>query len=128
MLALKFTKIGKKNMPYFRLIAVDSHKDPWGTYLENLGNYNPRSKESTLNAEKIKFWISKGAKPSASVHNLLVTKGIITAKKSQRHQHQQKTQSSFGRKGQESHSRRLIFIRLIRVLIRLIRVLTWQKS
>lgn len=81
MLALKFTKIGKKNMPYFRLIAVDSHKDPWGTYLENLGNYNPRTKECKLNEEKIKFWLSKGAKASASVHNLLVTKGIITAKK-----------------------------------------------
>jgi len=81
MLVLKFAKIGKKNMPYFRLIAVDSHKDPWGTYLEKLGHYNPRTKESTLVAERIKFWISKGAKPSASVHNLLVTKGIITAKK-----------------------------------------------
>lgn len=68
-------------MPYFRLIAVDSHKDPWGTYLEKLGHYNPRTKESTLMADRINFWISKGAKPSASVHNLLVTKGIITAKK-----------------------------------------------
>lgn len=68
-------------MPYFRLIAVDSHKDPWGAYLEILGNYNPRTKASTLNADKIKFWLGQGAKASASVHNLLVTKGIITAKK-----------------------------------------------
>lgn len=64
-----------------RLIVVDKQKDPWGAYLENLGNYNPRTKEGTFNVERIKYWISKGASPSATVHNVLVTKGIIEAKK-----------------------------------------------
>lgn len=56
-------------------------KDPWGTFLENLGNYNPENKESTLNEERIKFWISQGAQPSKTLHNLLISKGIIEGKK-----------------------------------------------
>ncbi len=56
-------------------------KDPWGAFLENLGNYNPESKDCTLDAERIKFWLEKGAQPSKTLHNLLITKGIIDGKK-----------------------------------------------
>lgn len=56
-------------------------KDPWGTFLENLGNYNPGSKECALDAERINFWLDQGAQPSKTLHNLLITKGIIDGKK-----------------------------------------------
>lgn len=68
-------------MPSFRVIVVDKHKDPWGNFLEILGNYNPRSKEANLNVERIKFWLAKGAEPSSSLHNLFVSKGVIEGKK-----------------------------------------------
>lgn len=81
MLSIRLSRIGKKKMPYFRLIVSDKRKDPWGTFLENLGHYNPRSKEIQLKIDRIKFWLDKGAQPSNTVHNLFVSQKIIDAKK-----------------------------------------------
>ena len=68
-------------MPYFRIVVLDKQKDPWGKFLENLGDYNPRTKKLNINAESIKSWLAKGAQPSSTVHNILVTQGIIEGKK-----------------------------------------------
>lgn len=81
MVKIIFSRTGKIKQPYFRIIAIDKQKDPWGKCLENLGSYNPRTKETTLDAERIKYWISKGAQPSATVNNLLITKAVIEGKK-----------------------------------------------
>lgn len=83
MLKLKLSRVGKRKQPIFRVLVVEQQKDPWGTYIENVGQYNPRStpKKIELNAERIKYWISVGAKPTDTVHNLLVTAGIINEKK-----------------------------------------------
>ncbi|MDF1549736.1 MAG: 30S ribosomal protein S16 [Bacteroidales bacterium] len=72
MLAIKLSRFGKKKQPTYRIVVLEKNKDPWGDYLENLGHYNPRSKEITLNAERIKYWISQGAQPSDTIHNILV--------------------------------------------------------
>jgi len=81
MLSIRFSRIGKKNSPLFRLIVVDKQKDPWGTNLEILGNYNPRSKDAQINIDRLKYWLSKGAQCSDSIHNLLVNNKIIEGKK-----------------------------------------------
>ena len=81
MVKIILSRIGKRKQPSYRLIVLDKQKDPWGKNLEILGNYNPRSKELDLKIERIKYWLSKGARPSATVHNLLVSKKIIEAKK-----------------------------------------------
>lgn len=81
MLSLRLSKVGKKNRPEFRLIVVDKHKDPWGKAVEILGSRNPRTKVNTFNLDRIKFWLSKGAQPSATVHNILVDLKLIEGKK-----------------------------------------------
>lgn len=83
MLSIKLRRVGKKGEPSFRLIVADRKKDPWGDYIENVGFYNPRTAPKTiqLNAERIKFWIGRGAQPSGTIHNLLVDAKIITSKK-----------------------------------------------
>lgn len=83
MLAIKLSRIGKKKQPSYRLIVVEKHKDPWGDYLERVGIYNPRTKPKTIefDAERIKYWIGKGAQPTATVHNLLVDAKIIEGEK-----------------------------------------------
>ena len=43
--------------------------------------YNPGNKDNTLNVERIKYWISVGAQPSQTVHNLLVKNNIIEGNK-----------------------------------------------
>ena len=81
MLAIKFARRGKKHQPIFRLIVLDKRKDPFGDFLENLGYYNPRTKEAKLKKERIRYWISKGAQPTDSVHNFLINQGVIKGKK-----------------------------------------------
>jgi small subunit ribosomal protein S16 len=81
MLSMRFTKIGKLNRPELRLIVVDKHKDPWGKAVEILGNRNPRTKENIFNIERIKYWLSKGAQPTSTVHNILVDMKIVEGKK-----------------------------------------------
>lgn len=83
MLSIRLSRVGKKKQPSYRLIVCQKTKDPWGTYLENLGNYNPRTNPKTiqLKAERIKYWMSKGAQPSGTVHNLLVDQKIIEGTK-----------------------------------------------
>ncbi len=83
MLSIRLSRIGKKNQPSYRLIVVDKRRDPWGNYLEDLGYYNPCTAPSTINfnAERVKYWISVGAEPSPTVHNLLVDQKILEKQK-----------------------------------------------
>lgn len=81
MLSIRFSKVGKRNRPEFRLIVVDKHKDPWGKAVEILGHRNPRTKENIFNLDRIKYWLGQGAQPSATVHNLLVDLKLVEGKK-----------------------------------------------
>lgn len=81
MLTIRLSRIGKKKQPYYRIIILEKHKDPWGDYLELLGNYNPRTKEVNLKADRIKYWLSQGAQPSNTVHNLLLKEKVIEGDK-----------------------------------------------
>jgi len=81
MLSIRLSRKGKKKMPLYSIIVVEKSKDPWGDYIEKLGTYNPHTKETVLNNEAILSWIGKGAQPTATIHNLLVNKGVIKADK-----------------------------------------------
>lgn len=81
MLAIKLSRFGKKKQPTYRILIMEKTKDPWGDYLEMLGHYDPRTKKAELNADRIKYWISKGAELTDSVHNLLINNKVIEGKK-----------------------------------------------
>lgn len=83
MLKIRLQRVGRKAEPTFRLVLTDSkNSTKSGKYLEILGNYDARRGEkSEFKTERISHWISKGAGVSDTVHNLLVTKKIINAKK-----------------------------------------------
>lgn len=81
MLSIKFSRIGKRKQPTYRIIVLEKKKDPWGDFLEDLGYYNPKTKSKSLKKERIGYWLSKGAKPSVTVHNLLVEEKIISGPK-----------------------------------------------
>ncbi len=80
MLEIKLSRTGKSKQPYYRLVVLEKNRDPWGDYLELLGNYNPRTKELTIKEDRIKYWLSVGATTSNTVHNLLLEKKIIEGK------------------------------------------------
>jgi len=81
MLAIKLSRKGRKKQPFFRIIILEKTKDPRGDFLEDLGFHNPFTKETSLKSERIKYWLSKGAQPTGSVHNLLIAQGIIKDEK-----------------------------------------------
>lgn len=81
MLCLKLSRIGKKNQPTYRLVVLEKTKDPWGDYLELLGDYNPKTKKGSFKVERIRYWLSQGAQMTASVNNLLINNKIIEGPK-----------------------------------------------
>ncbi len=83
MITIRLHRFGTKNKPTYRICVGDKRKDTRGDYIEALGNYNPVSNPKILviNEARVKYWISVGAQPSATIRNLLVSKGIIEGPK-----------------------------------------------
>lgn len=83
MLTIRLSRTGKHKAPQYRIVLQENSQDPWAPAKEILGNYNPRREpvEITLKKERIEYWMSVGAKPSATVHNLLLNAGIIKGEK-----------------------------------------------
>ena len=81
MLRIRLSRVGKKNKAQFRLTVADARRSPTGKFIEILGHYNPHTKEKVFKNERIEYWISKGAKPSPTVHNFLVDAKIIKEEK-----------------------------------------------
>jgi small subunit ribosomal protein S16 len=77
MLAIRLQRTGKTGQPFYRLLVSEKAKDTQSGFLETLGSYNPRSKETKFLADRIKYWLSKGAQASNTVHNLLLKEGIL---------------------------------------------------
>ncbi len=82
MLMIRFQRIGRTNDPAFRIVLLEKERAAKaGNIVELLGTYNPRSKALTLDEARVKEWIVKGAQPTDSIRNLLITKGVVTGKK-----------------------------------------------
>jgi small subunit ribosomal protein S16 len=81
MLTIRLARIGTKNKPSYRIIICEKGRDNYGKILENLGTYNTFTKDLKLAEDKLKAWVSKGAQLSATLNNLLITKGIIKGEK-----------------------------------------------
>ena len=65
---IRFSRIGKKNRPYWRIVVVDSRKKRDGAYLENLGTYDPvKHVVIQCDKERLQDWIGKGALCSPAV-------------------------------------------------------------
>jgi small subunit ribosomal protein S16 len=80
MLALRLKRIGKKHQAAFRLVVGERRSKLKGDYTEDLGWYNPHSKKAEFKADRVKYWMSVGAKPSDTVYNLLVKNKVVEGK------------------------------------------------
>lgn len=81
-LKLRMARGGRRNLPYYRLVVADSRAPRDGKFIEKVGTYNPllsndNPQRVTLNEERIKYWLSKGAQPSDRVAMFLGKAGII---------------------------------------------------
>lgn len=81
MLMLKLQRTGKKHQASYRLIVGEKREKLLGEQHEYLGWYDPRMKKQEFNKDRVLYWLKVGAKPTDTVHNLLVSAGIIQGKK-----------------------------------------------
>ncbi len=82
MLMIRLQRIGRTNDPHFRVVLTDRRNSPKSrNFTELLGTYDARNGKISLNGERIKHWLSKGAKLSPTMHNFLVSEKIIIGKK-----------------------------------------------
>lgn len=82
MLTIRFFRVGKINQPVFKIVVAEkTHASRSGRFVEEVGFYNPLTKEKKLVAERIKYWLGVGAQASNTVYNLLVAEKIIEGNK-----------------------------------------------
>ena len=82
MLKIRMQRTGRINSPSYRIIVAEHTRSPkTGNFVELVGTYDPKTKVRSLDADRIKYWISVGAQPSATMHNMLISAGITTGKK-----------------------------------------------
>ena len=73
MVALRLTRKGSKDRPFYKIVAVDSRKRRDGRYIEQLGTYDPMQGgvNYSLDLEKVDTWIGQGAQPSETVASII---------------------------------------------------------
>jgi small subunit ribosomal protein S16 len=82
MLKIRLQRTGRKHEPTFRIVVTESQNSTKsGRALEVLGSYDARKSNEIIHEERVKYWISKGAQASDTMHNMLVHKKIIEGKK-----------------------------------------------
>ncbi len=71
MLKIRLKRLGAKKAPTYRVIVINSTTKREGRPVEELGYYNPKTKEMKLNKESAEAWIKKGAQPTDTVKYLI---------------------------------------------------------
>ena len=70
---IRMRRVGAKNAPVFRIVVADSRSPRDGKFIEQLGTYQPLKKGNnvTMDLERAKYWLSKGAQPSDTVASFI---------------------------------------------------------
>ncbi|MGB0720376.1 MAG: 30S ribosomal protein S16, partial [Bdellovibrionales bacterium] len=81
-LAIRLSRGGRKAKPFYRIVVADKRMPRDGRYIEKLGTYNPllddqNEQRVQLVEDRIKYWLSQGAKPSERVAIFLGKAGLI---------------------------------------------------
>jgi small subunit ribosomal protein S16 len=77
MLKLRLKRVGRKRSPSYRLVIMENTCRRDGRPIDEVGYYNPISKQYKFEVEKIKKWLGYGVKPTETVLNLLKKAEII---------------------------------------------------
>ncbi len=80
---IRLTRVGATKQPTYRVVVADSRSARDSRAIETIGHYNPRTDpiEVTIDADKAKAWLAKGAQPSDTVSRLFRNAGILPADK-----------------------------------------------
>jgi small subunit ribosomal protein S16 len=80
---IRLTRVGATKQPTYRVVVADSRSARDSRAIETIGHYNPRTEpvEVTIDADKARAWLAKGARPSDTVERLFKNAGILPAEK-----------------------------------------------
>ena len=82
---IRLTRMGDKDSAFYRVVVTDSKQARDGRYIESLGTYDPKIEDKLaaikLDADRAKYWLGVGAKPTETAQALLVKAGIVEPKK-----------------------------------------------
>ena len=80
---IRLVRKGKRNKPFFRIVAVSKEKDGRGEVLEVLGHYDPVPDPAIIEVKdaRVQYWLGTGAQPSDTVKSILKKKGISLPEK-----------------------------------------------
>ena len=71
MVRVRLKRTGTRNMACFRVVVMDKRSSRDGKAIEELGFYDPRSKEEKVNLERVDYWKSVGASFSETVEDII---------------------------------------------------------
>ena len=78
MLKLRLKRTGRKRSPSYRLVIMENTSRRDGRPIEEVGYYDPLTKNSKFDADKIKKWLTYGVQPTETVSSLLKKAKIIS--------------------------------------------------
>jgi len=82
MLMMRLQRVGRKNDPAYRIVVTDKRTGVKSDkHVDRIGSYNPKLGTIILDTDKAKQWLSQGVQASGTMHNILVSQGVIDAKK-----------------------------------------------
>ncbi|MFQ5895898.1 MAG: 30S ribosomal protein S16 [Nitrospinota bacterium] len=75
---IRLMRAGAKGAPFYRVVVAEDRGARDGRYVEAIGHYDPKKDppEVRLNEERARTWLRRGAKPTATVRNLLRKAGV----------------------------------------------------
>lgn len=79
---IRLRRVGRKKVPLYRIVVAERTSPRDGRFIEVLGTYDPRADQGrkvTLDADKARAWLDRGATPSETVESLLKQAGVISA-------------------------------------------------
>ncbi len=81
MLSISLMRLGAKKSPVYRIVVKEKRSKRDGAYMENVGTYNPTRDpaEVTMKLDRVQYWISQGAQPTATVDRLIKKQGRAEA-------------------------------------------------
>src|ERR671935_2921172 len=79
--SIRLRREGAKNSPYYKVVVADKRSPRDGKFIETIGTYDPKKPghNSTLNIDRVEYWIGKGAQPSDTVRSLIKKNKKATA-------------------------------------------------
>ena len=77
---IRLRRTGRKKLPIYRIVVADKEAPRDGRFIEVIGTYAPKEKDGkqvTVDTEKAKAWLAKGATPTDTVESILKKAGVV---------------------------------------------------